>query len=763
YQALDVSDREAVRQLVLQIQEEHQALNGIVHGAGVIRDGLLTGKQPEVLREVLSAKVAGLVNLDEASRDVPLDWLMCFSSIAAVKGNVGQGDYAAANGFMDSYAGYRNGLVGLGERHGRTLSLNWPLWREGGMKVDAATEASLARATGLVALRTESGIEALYRAWGAGLAQVAVLEGDPVRIRRLLADESAPAKADRELPAATASRTVSSGTPSSGAAASHATSDLAGPIARITSLLAGVISAQAKLKPEAIKGDVELNQYGFDSIMLTDLGNRLNHEFQLDLPPTVFFEYPTLDELARHLSRRYAEKFDALLAVDDAAHVARSVASASTRPMPSATRLAAPARLPSQPAASAAATTEPSSAPEPIAIISLAGRFPQADDLDALWANLRAGRDCVTEVPADRWDMTRWYDPRPGQLGKSASKWGGFIDGVDQFDALFFNISPRDARALDPQARLFLQTAWTLLERAGYTRDTLRQRHQGRVGVYVGATALPGQPADDGEKEIAGLSSASAIANRVSHFFNFEGPSIAIDTMCSSAMMALHLACSEIQRGACELAVAGGVCLLLSPQKYVGMSQARLLGSGPCGRSFTDSDGYQPAETVGAVLLKPLSRALADGDPILAVVKGSAVAHGGRSNGYAAPNPKLQARVMAESLHKAGVAPTDIGWVEAGATGIALGDAIEVKALASVFDALPPGGRKIPVGTVKSNIGHAEHGSGIAQLAKVVQQMRHGELAPLLDVGEPNRQIRLDETPFVLQRERAAWTPMTDA
>jgi polyketide synthase PksN len=763
YHALDVSDRDAVRQLVLQIQEEHQALNGIVHGAGVIRDGLLTGKKPEVLREVLSAKVAGLVNLDEASRDVQLDGLICFSSISAVKGNVGQSDYAAANGFMDSYARYRNGLVKSGERHGRTLSVNWPLWREGGMKVDAATEASLERATGLVALRTASGIDALYRAWSTGLDQVVVLEGEPARVRRFLTNERVRTDARAPVREVAASQAALPSAPASLA------SSLAGPLTHITSLLAGVISAQAKLKPEAIKGDVELNQYGFDSIMLTDLGNRLNHEFQLDLPPTVFFEYPTLDELAQHLGNRYAEKFGAPPITAEVEPIARTVAAAtaatSTTPasMPSFTRLATPVRPPAQPAASAGTTTDSPATPEPIAIISLAGRFPQADDLDTLWDNLRAGRDGVTEVPADRWDATRWYDPRPGQLGKSVSKWGGFIDGVDQFDALFFNISPREALTMDPQARLFLQTTWTLLERAGYTRDTVRQRHQGRVGVYVGATALPGQPADDGEQEIAGLSSASAIANRVSYCFNFEGPSVAVDTMCSSAMMALHLACNELQRGACELAVVGGVCLLLSPQKYVGMSQARLLGSRPGGRSFTESDGYQPAETVGAVLLKPLSRALADGDSILAVVKGSAVAHGGRSNGYAAPNPKLQARVMAESLQRAGVAPTDIGWIEAGATGIALGDALEVKALASVFYALPSTGRKIPVGTVKSNLGHAEHGSGIAQLAKVVQQMRHGELAPLLEVGEPNRQIRFDETPFVLQRDLAAWTPMMDA
>ncbi|WP_256703099.1 beta-ketoacyl synthase N-terminal-like domain-containing protein, partial [Burkholderia ubonensis] len=368
----------------------------------------------------------------------------------------------------------------------------------------------------------------------------------------------------------------------------------------------------------------------------------------------------------------------------------------------------------------------------------------------------------MTEVPADRWDMTPWYDPRKVRPGKSYTKWGGFIDGVDQFDALFFNISPREAQALDPQARLFLQTTWTLLERAGYTRESLQRRYQGRVGVYVGAMAQLAEPAADGDTVIASLSASSAIANRVSHFFNFEGPSIAIDTMCSSAMMALHLACRDLQQGECALAVAGGVNLTLSPQKYVGLSQVQLVGSRPESRSFTDGDGHLPAETVGAVLLKPLSRALADGDPIMAVIKGTATQHSGRSQSYAVPNPKAQARVIGESLRRAGVGPESIGWIEAAAAGTALSDAIEVAALNSVFGGLRSAGRQVAVGAVKSNLGHPELASGIAQLAKVVQQMRHGELAPLLDVGEPNRQIRLDETPFVLQRERAAWTPMTD-
>jgi polyketide synthase PksN len=769
YRVLDVADREAVRQLVLQVHEDHAALDGIVHGAGVLRDSLLLNKTPQGLREVLAAKVAGLVHLDEASRDIALDCFLCFSSIAAVTGNAGQADYAAANGFMDAYAAWRNSLVAQGQRHGHTLSLNWPLWCEGGMRVDEATERAMQQATGLVALRTASGIEALYRALGSGQDQVLVMEGEPARLRTLLAGTPAAAAAQAAPGATPAAPVVIADTPTVVAAAPVAATAVPAPAARgeggstaerIKALLLGVVAAQAKIRPERIKGDTELNAYGFDSIMLTELGNRLNHEYGLDLTPTAFFEYPTLDALSQYLAAGHAARFAAHLGPVDAAQAAPptaapAVAAASVgvaRALPmAANRLTALLR-PTPPAAA-----QRPGAAEPIAIIGISGRFPQAGDLDALWEVLREGRDCVGEVPARRWDMSRYYDPQPGRLGKSSSRWGGFIDGVDEFDALFFQISPREALALDPQARLFLQTAWSLLEGSGYTREGLRERHQGRVGVYVGAMAQPTHPADDGDKPIAALSASSAIANRVSHYFNLEGPSFAVDTMCSSALMALHLACRDLQQGECSMAIAGGVCLLLSPQKYVGMSQARLFGSSPASRSFNEGDGYQPAETVGAVLLKPLSRAVADGDPILALVTGTATYHSGRSNGYAAPNPKMQARVMAESLRRAGVGAGDIGWVEAAATGAALGDAVEVAALGSVFAGLRESGRRVPVGAVKSNLGHSEHGSAIAQLAKVLLQMKHGQLAPLLSIGTPNRQLRLDESPLALQRELAAW------
>jgi polyketide synthase PksN len=732
YRVLDVADGAAVRQTVLQIHEDHQGLDSILHAAGVLRDGLLAHKTVQDLREVLASKVSGLIHLDEASRDLALQSFVCFSSVAAVTGNLGQADYAAANGFMDAWAAQRQDQVERGQRQGRTLSVNWPLWRDGGMRVDEAIERAMQRASGLVALPTAAGLAALAQALAAGRPQALVMHGDAVRLRRVIASAPAPALAAGQ---AAAAAVLGAASPQAAVGTDFE------PLKR---RLVAIVAEQCKVPPEAISGDTELNEYGFDSIMLTELGHRLNRDHRLDLVPTVFFEYPTIDALTQHIGTRYGAHFPELQA---------SMSAAVAAPVPVAT-----AQVPTRWRVAPAGRPAPASAvAEPVAIIGMAGQFPQAGDLEALWDNLRQGRDSVTELPADRWDMARYHDPQPGRLGKSASKWGGFIEGIDRFDSLLFNISPRDAQGLDPQVRLFLQTVWTLVESSGHTRESLRRRHEGRVGVYVGAMAQPTQPADNGDQITAALSAASAIANRVSHFFNFQGPSFAVDTMCSSAMQALHLACRDLQSGECELAVAGGVCLLLSPQKYVGMSQARLYGSDPSARCFCDGDGYQPAETVGAVLLKPLRAALADGDPILAVIKGTATQHSGRSNGYAAPNPTVQTRVMAESLRRAGLQPQDIGWVEAAATGTALGDAIEVAALGSVFGVLAAQGQRVPVGAVKSHLGHSEHGSAMAQIAKVLLQLQYRQLIPLLPIGKPNPQLRLDASPLVLQRELTAW------
>ncbi|MGQ4335472.1 beta-ketoacyl synthase N-terminal-like domain-containing protein, partial [Streptomyces hayashii] len=409
----------------------------------------------------------------------------------------------------------------------------------------------------------------------------------------------------------------------------------------------------------------------------------------------------------------------------------------------------APAPAPAPAAAASAAIEESDGA---IAVIGVAGRYPQAPDLETFWANLRSGRDCVTGLPAHR--------HRPGWPVEDMT--GGFLDGVDRFDPLLFGITPRDAALMDPHERLFLETAWAALENAAYPRQRLREQHRSRVGVYAGAMyadyaffgveeTLRGRPAYSG-------GALGNIANRVSYVLDLHGPSLAVDTMCSSSLAALHLAVRALRAQDCEIALAGAVNLSLHPNKFVQQRLMSLTSSSRRCRSFgAGGDGFVPAEAVGVLVLKPLARALADGDRVRAVIRGTAVVHAGRTNGYIVPSPVAQSEVVRDALADAGLRPADIDYVEAHGAGTALGDPVEIDGLARVFggDDRPPG--SLPIGSVKSAIGHAEAAAGIAALTKSLLQLEHGTLAPTLHVDRLNPNIDWDAVPFRAQDAAVPW------
>ncbi|MEU7333486.1 amino acid adenylation domain-containing protein [Streptomyces parvus] len=383
----------------------------------------------------------------------------------------------------------------------------------------------------------------------------------------------------------------------------------------------------------------------------------------------------------------------------------------------------------------------------PIAVVGLAGRYPGADDVEQLWQHLLAGRDLITALPEGRRSTQAAGEPPTG----------GFLDDVAGFDPLFFGITPRDAESMDPQERLFLQTAWHTVEDAGYTRAKLRERHGGRVGVYVGCmyNEYPFYGLD-GPRPVG--SAIAGIANRVSYFLGLRGPSLTVDTMCSSSLTAIHLAVAALRRGECEAALVGGVNLSLHSNKFATLRELGMASSDHRCRSFgAGGDGFVPGEGVGAVLLKPLARAVADGDRIHAVVLGTAVNHDGKTNGYTVPNPVAQGELVAEALRDAGIGPDGIGYVEAHGTGTSLGDPIELDGLGRAFASARREREPWPIGSVKSNIGHLEAAAGIAGLTKVVLQFRHDTLVPSLHADELNPQVDWAHGPFRVQREAAPW------
>ncbi|MEC0959118.1 type I polyketide synthase, partial [Bacillus inaquosorum] len=398
-----------------------------------------------------------------------------------------------------------------------------------------------------------------------------------------------------------------------------------------------------------------------------------------------------------------------------------------------------------------------SSTPD-IAIVGLAGRYPGARNMQEFWANLKGGKDCITPVPEER--LALWQTPQKGEM------WGGFLQDVDRFDPLFFHISPREAERMDPQERLFLECVYETLQDAGYTRQSLGaiqgQGMAGNVGVFVGVMyeeyQLYGAQEQLKGRPVAVNGNAASIANRVSYFCNFHGPSMAVDTMCSSSLTAIHLACQHLQRGSCEAAIAGGVNISIHPNKYVALNQGEFLSSkGRCESFGEGGDGYVPGEGVGAVLLKPLTQAVADGDHIYGVIKGTAINHGGKTHGYTVPNPTAQTDVIQRALQQAKVDPRTIDYIEAHGTGTALGDPIEIAGLTKAFEAYTQDRQFCAIGSVKSNIGHAESAAGIAGISKILLQMKYGQLVPSLHSKVLNTHIDFASTPFAVQQTLAEW------
>ncbi len=387
---------------------------------------------------------------------------------------------------------------------------------------------------------------------------------------------------------------------------------------------------------------------------------------------------------------------------------------------------------------------------EPIAIVGIGCRLPgRANDPEAFWRLLEAGEDAITEVPADRWSLRRFHDPEPSRPGKSYSRWGGFIEGIDRFDPQFFGISPREAARMDPQQRLLMEVAWEGLEDAGFCLERISGS---RTSVFVGISSfdysvLETSFRDRGEIDVYSNTggSLSIAANRISYGFDFRGPSAAVDTACSSALVAVHLACRSIWQDGCPMALAGGVNALLLPDWYVGFCRMGMLSpEGRCRAFDARAGGFVRSEGAGMVVLKPLAQALADGDRVYAVIRGTAMNQDGRTPGMTVPSQDAQEALLRDACRDAGIAPGAIGYVEAHGTGTLVGDPIEARALGRVLSDGRPADRPCFIGSVKTNIGHLEAGAGIAGLIKAALALHHRRIPGNLHFERPNPDIDFD-------------------
>ena len=401
---------------------------------------------------------------------------------------------------------------------------------------------------------------------------------------------------------------------------------------------------------------------------------------------------------------------------------------------------------------------------EPIAIIGMACRFPGGSNTpDLYWDVLKNGVDTISEIPPDRWDINAYYDPDPDTPGKMYGRWGGFLDQIDQFDPNFFGITPREAVSMDPQQRLLLEVCWEALENAGQAPGKLRGS---QTGVFVGMSAAEYLQLQvdanglDGVDPYVGTGGMFSItAGRLSYFLGLHGPSMTIDTACSSSLVTVHQACDSLRLKQSDLALAGGVNLILSPMANIFLARIKAAAfDGRCKTFDSAADGYVRGEGCGIVVLKRLSDALASKDNILALIRSSAVNHDGRSSGLTVPNGPAQQKVIQQALSNLpGINASQISYIEAHGTGTALGDPIEIRALASIYGKDRPKDKPLMIGSVKTNIGHLESAAGIASLIKLVLALQNEEIPPHLHLKNPNQMIDWATLPITIPTQRTPW------
>ena len=483
---------------------------------------------------------------------------------------------------------------------------------------------------------------------------------------------------------------------------------------------------------------------------------RINECYGLQIEATTIYRHSTLTQLSRHV-RDEAEKHGVLKP--------RPVVPAAAAPAPLADA-AAPQRHLRRSAARRLRGLAPSPLPQaagtavhaPIAVVGMAGQFPQALNLAQFWNNIAEGRDCISVVPSTRWDMDRYYRAGAVAAGQTNSRWMGLLEEYDCFDPLFFNISPKEAESMDPQQRLFLQTCWQAIEDAGHTTRSLSGT---RCGVFAGCASGDYQQLSPEQRLTAqGFTgnASSILAARISYFFNLQGPCVAIDTACSSSLVAIAQACDSLVSGVSEIALAGGVYVASNPDMHIKTAQAGMLSTD--GRCFTfdqRANGFVPGEGVGVVVLRRLADAQRDNDPIYGVIQGWGVNQDGRTNGITAPNPQSQTRLQQDVYERFGIDPGGIQLIEAHGTGTKLGDPIEVEALKASFGKYTQKAGYCALGSVKSNIGHCLTAAGIAGFLKLMLALRHRQQPPTIQFDTLNEHIDLAQSPFFINRQLRSW------
>ena len=710
----DVADSAAVEGMLERVEATMPPLAGVIHSAGAIADASLANQDWGRFERVLRPKVLGAWHLHKATQSRDLNLFVLFSSVSGVLGNAGQANHAAANAFLDQLARHRRSIGLAGQ------SIAWGAWSGvGEAEEQRARIAKHLAAAGMGWIVPRRGLRVLDR----------LVREDAVHSVAVPVDW--PRFASR-LPASQAllSEVVTSERDSGRrftqavlAERLRAVSD--GERERLLSgFLQGEVQAVLRLAspPDTSAGFFDL---GMDSLMAVELTNRLNRALagECSVSSSLVFDHPDINALAGHLSSELG------LVEDRPAQIGEHASARNDN--------------------------------EPVAIVGMACRFPRGDGLSSFWRQLESGESAVANGRPDSRVRLGSFGNGGGSKGRDSLLWGGYVKGIDQFDAAFFRITPPEARLMDPQHRLLLETTWHALEEAGLAGNSLAGS---RTGVYAGIA-----PSDYREivlragAETAGLYSAtgsiaSTAIGRIAFSLGLQGPAVAVDTACSSSLVAVHQAMAALQRGEADLALAGGVNAILTTTATETLAKAGAIArDGRCKTFDASADGYVRSEGCGMVVLKRLSEAESDGDRIWAVLRGSAVNQDGASAGLTVPNGSAQQRVIEEALDRSGLEPVGVDYLEAHGTGTELGDPVEVHAAAAVYGRGRPSQRPLLIGSVKTNVGHLEAAAGIAGLIKVVLSLQHGLIPKHLHLQTPNPRIDWDELPVRITTEALPW------
>jgi acyl transferase domain-containing protein/acyl carrier protein len=696
--AADVADGAQMRAAIDRALDRFGAVHGVIHAAGLLQGGFNSVQtlSPGDCDGQFAPKVAGLAALDEATANLTLDFCLLTSSISALLGGLGYGAYAAANQVLDSFVERRAAAGGR-----RWISVNLDGW--------AFDASAVSTATGALEMSPDEGVEALMRILGnSSLTRVVVSTGSlSARLDRYVR---------RAAPAAEASQAAST--------SRYERPELATAFIAPTGEIERTIAAvwQEALGIESIGRDDNFFDLGGHSLLLIQVQEALAARLGRAIPVTDLFQFSTIASLAAHL-----------------AGVRRDV-----------------------PVVKPAVERPSGTVSNAVAIIGMAGRFPGAPDVAAFWHNLRNGVESIAPVSDE--DLRAAGVPKELSSQPQYVKAASTFDGVDLFDAAFFGYSPREAELIDPQHRLFLECAWEAFEQAGYDP----KQYAGLIGVYAGTnsseyyTNVVSNP--DIVKAVGTLQAAinnrgDHLPTRVSYKLGLRGPSVNVQTACSTSLVAVHQACRSLVDGECDMALAGGASIgggIYGRVGYIAQEDGILSPDGHCRAFDAQAQGTVWGDAVGVVVLKRLADAIADGDTIHAVIRGSAINNDGSARvGYSAPSVDGQTAVITRALRVAGVDPSQVSYVEAHGTGTTLGDPIEVAALTQAFGQLPAG--TCAIGTVKSNVGHLDAAAGVTGLIKTTLALEHHELPPSLHFTTPNPKIDFAHSPFFVNTRLRSW------